>query len=451
MVVFNVDSTGKIFPCCQLTDYNCRARELLNYSILEYFTDTYEEDIQYRDVDGDADRKIGRPRNQRASYLDNHPKHRSAQRVIRSKNHNVLPNFIGSYFPRRDVDDIHSFYCTSMLLLLKPWRNIKQDLKSSDQNWSQALDDLIATNPTHYKRILSNIHYFHECESAARADREHAQTIFHEDQDHNMDIDEGLMELREDGDIEMPAITEEDVEYLMSTQTSERDMIHGRHAVELAMQAGVFSRDDHDWMITNHPAHIVSEHDLLLLSNWKEQLKSNVEDQSMDSVQNPSPSHIYDDLPPDVTPLTLEEPQINLRVKDTDDDTSMIGEEAIAPLDVSHLNDDQLRAFNIISQHLDLTLAGRNPPPLRTITYGEGGTGKSQVIQSVTDYFDRRKVTRLLLKSAYTGIAASIVKGKTMHYIGQMSYREIASMGVETRKKLEKIWQYATYLIIDRV
>ena len=124
-------------------------------------------------------------------------------------------------------------------------------------------------------------------------------------------------------------------------------------------------------------------------------------------------------------------------------------DQSIVPLDVSRLDTEQFQAFDIIRQHLDQTLAGKNPPPLRMITYGEGGTGKSQVIQTVTDYFDNRQVSRLLLKAAFTGIAASLIKGKTTHYIGQISFKEMDMMTNETRKKLEKIWRHASYLIID--
>ncbi|THU78169.1 hypothetical protein K435DRAFT_567553, partial [Dendrothele bispora CBS 962.96] len=56
-----------------------------------------------------------------------------------------------------------------------------------------------------------------------------------------------------------------------------------------------------------------------------------------------------------------------------------------------------------------------NPPPLRMILYGEGGTGKSKVIQTVTEVFKARGVSDWLIKSAYTGVAASLIDGKTTH------------------------------------
>ncbi|KAF8836901.1 hypothetical protein BDN67DRAFT_871677, partial [Paxillus ammoniavirescens] len=76
---------------------------------------------------------------------------------------------------------------------------------------------------------------------------------------------------------------------------------------------------------------------------------------------------------------------------------------------------DQFRAYNIITWHLNQTLAGENPPPLRMIIHSEGGTGKSKVIQTVTEYFTCKGAKHKLLKVAYTGVAASVMDGKTTH------------------------------------
>ncbi|OCH93888.1 hypothetical protein OBBRIDRAFT_700056, partial [Obba rivulosa] len=53
--------------------------------------------------------------------------------------------------------------------------------------------------------------------------------------------------------------------------------------------------------------------------------------------------------------------------------------------------------------------------PLRMIIHGEEGTGKSKVIQTITEYFVKKGARYLLLKTAYTGVAASLIDGKTTH------------------------------------
>ena len=42
--------------------------------------------------------------------------------------------------------------------------------------------------------------------------------------------------------------------------------------------------------------------------------------------------------------------------------------------------------------------------------YGEGGSGKSKVIQTVTHLFQEKEVVFMLQKTSYTGIAASLIE-----------------------------------------
>jgi len=103
-------------------------------------------------------------------YLPTHPKAKQKQRIIQAQGHNNLPNFIGHYFPQRDDPYKHTFYCASMLMLLKPWRNIETDLKLPTQTWESAFEMFLSTAPRKTRHIVSGIQYFHECESSARRD-----------------------------------------------------------------------------------------------------------------------------------------------------------------------------------------------------------------------------------------------------------------------------------------
>ena len=455
VVIFDIDSSGKVFPKCQVTDYICRPRKLSKYNILDYFTETYEEVEKAEERiesegEVDMDRKPGRPKNQRATYLEEHPKHHSARRVIRPRNHNTLPNFIGRYFPRRDHLD--PFFCASMLVLLKPWRNVTSDLKEPSQSWTEAFQEFLHSSTREIQAILSNIQYFHECEIAASANREQSSITGHAfletDQHHATSMEE-MSELAEDIEGIHIQVSPDDIDYLMSMQCSERDMIHGQYAVEIAKQANIFPRELDDWPIHGSPPKTATGADLHRLEKWKQQMKTDVVNQNMSSGTPESPSVNHLSAGPDVVMLTGDEVASMSQSGPSLEPNFSAPEQSLEPLQASKLDPEQYEAFSIIRNHLDETLAGKNPTPLRMITYGEGGTGKSQVIQTTTEYFDKREVPRLLLKSAYTGIAASLVKGKTTHYIGQISYQELDAMGDETRKKLEKIWQHAAYLIID--
>ncbi len=89
---------------------------------------------------------------------------------------------------------------------------------------------------------------------------------------------------------------------------------------------------------------------------------------------------------------------------------------------------------------------GRDPAQLLMIIPGEGGVGKSRTIQAITTNFIRRNVAHLLVKSAFTGIAASLIEGKTLHVVAQMSVNGDKRSQKATRM-LTKFWREKRYLI----
>lgn len=90
------------------------------------------------------------------------------------------------------------------------------------------------------------------------------------------------------------------------------------------------------------------------------------------------------------------------------------------PADVKQLLPEQQQAYKIVNWHLNETLMGNSPQQLLMIIPGEGGVSKLKMIQMITQNFHQRGVGHLLAKSAYTGIAASIIDGKMLHVICQI-------------------------------
>ncbi len=57
----------------------------------------------------------------------------------------------------------------------------------------------------------------------------------------------------------------------------------------------------------------------------------------------------------------------------------------------------------------------------------------------------------MLVKSAYTGVAASLIDGKTTHTIAGLSVKAGATMSEDSKKKLQAFWKHCVYLILDEV
>ena len=143
-----------------------RGESLVHCNIMEYFVDTYKADMEKHYMHStndttDQHQRPGQKQNECILYLPAHPKYQQKLRVKWTRGHNQLPNFIGRFFPCSDDPDIRDFYCASMLLLLKPWREVT-DLKLPSQTWSQAFDSFLSTTSLKAKNIIAGIQYFYE-------------------------------------------------------------------------------------------------------------------------------------------------------------------------------------------------------------------------------------------------------------------------------------------------
>lgn len=87
---------------------------------------------------------------------------------------------------------------------------------------------------------------------------------------------------------------------------------------------------------------------------------------------------------------------------------TVMTQEMSTTLSTDELNEEQMRSCGIVSSHLDDLIANKAPPPLRLIIYGQGGTGRSKVIQTLTAKFESVGCRGLLIKSSYTGASCTI-------------------------------------------
>lgn len=113
------------------------------------------------------------------------------------------------------------------------------------------------------------------------------------------------------------------------------------------------------------------------------------------------------------------------------------------------LNSEQARAFRIVAEHS----LQKRPDQLRMFLSGPGGTGKSRVIDALTDFFNSRGEGRRIRLSAFTGVAARNIRGMTLHSALSLSQFTAVQKSAQSRGKRDLIamWQGVDYLIIDEV
>ena len=430
-----------------MADYQLRGELLSGISVLDFFTHTYDSkttstpSLQEEDALSESvpPSKRGRPRSTHVAYLPSHPRAKKADRVVRSANHRHIPNFIGKWFPS-NVDNT-PLYCASMLMLLKPWRRLETDLKFPNESWQTALDRFLQTNPASIT-LLSNIQYYHDARisaddvSAANKDSRTATSSYDDISDSLADDVSSLANIA--------PFMEPNHSQTSSETSNWREEYFAHTAVESARAVNIFDKVPSDWSIDqSKKLYRATDYEHTTLLHWMDQMKAAVRDAAH------IPSTLDSDLAANGSQGPMVEPLAHIESTPTSYVPLLGPEQSISNVDHQNLNTEQKRAYDIITWHLDQTLQHRNPPPLRMLIYGEGGTGKSVVIQNVTKAFEARGRPYLLLKASYTGIAASLIDGKTCHTIAQISISHRGSLGPEAKKKLHDIWQYARYLIID--
>lgn len=448
-IILETLPSGTLVFRSQLTDYKLRGHELDNMSLVSFVVDTRDDSyIPTASNQPTQQAGPGAPRHPRSSYLPEHPRSKTHQRVLRAPDHNVLPNIVGPYLPRSDDEDTYGFYCCSMLALLKPWRDIR-DLAPAGQPWHIAFATFLLSAKPRDLDFISGAQYYYQCKDAAAHERQNQP--LHQTFPNELGADGDVL-----GDLpdkitltEPPPQTESELEERLARQQNAREVDHGREAVDIARRAGLFASPIGQSQVADDgTVCTATAADIANITAWQ----TAMEDDSL-SRKTASGSARTDDVP--TAAQTVE--SLDHMNADSTASTSDHGrvipepavEEEIRRVDVSFLTSDQLRAFSIIEAHLHDTIAKNAPKQLLMQIQGEGGTGKSTVIGCVTQLFQKKNLEHKLVRSAYTGIAASLIDGNTLHTLCRLTQKR--ELSDETIEALRKTWRDVEYLIIDEI
>jgi len=109
------------------------------------------------------------------------------------------------------------------------------------------------------------------------------------------------------------------------------------------------------------------------------------------------------------------------------------------------LDEDQVLGVRTVLEQFERERGElQRPPPLGQIVIGPAGTGKSLVVNAIRSHFSAYGESAMLVLAAFTGKAASLIGGRTLHDVGLMGRPK-------NQKDHQDEWTGVRFLIIDEI
>lgn len=389
----------------------------------------------------------------------NHPQFDT--HTLKTRRKKVIPVLLGEKItnPDKSTEDME-VWARYILVLFKPWRNL-YDILESDNTFTNAYNTYKPHISLFHMHIIHNMNVLSECRDARGAlsrkwREERRQNVL------NTSLDDAIQTLIDD---EETYIQQADIHdnFNLDTQHSSNtdintnvvddvigeeysgllDMCYSHskisqpHSNNSHLYGQVREIEDGDRDLITEQANVMA-----ILKKKRRPDFSNIESEPprkkrRRSVNKPLVCVTSINKHQGDTEMHSDIPEIP---KEYDDRWDIVND----VIDDMHLctNDEQLRAFRIIARHI---LSGNDQ--LLMYIAGIGGAGKSHLIKAVIRLFEMLQRRSELLLGAFTGIAAVIINGYTMHALS-MSSPQGKSKDIA---KLAALWNGVNYLIIDEI
>jgi len=408
--------------------------------------DGIEDDIDELDVMDEPSEKA--PTKDR-SFHPGHPQYKTHQAHMKREDPFIVPNFLPNTLPRADRGD-REYYCCTMLTFFKPWRTGK-DLKAKMETWDKSfMAHEFSKRQTEIMKFF-NVRY--ECLDArddysAKRDKEDEDKIKYQwatsdmlgalDDAHYAEAYSGA-----DFDTKKHDGYEEEIFNISGRKDKNR-----REAMALAERTMNIS----GWLDPCQDG----LPDVGCLDPMEPEIKQSgklwravvlakkqeiLQEKSLHMPTGPRSKENGGNFKPDVVEV------VNKEYIDKMFNVTSPADEDVIKNTITYylLNSEQERAFRIISNHATI----KNPKQLCMYLGGMGGTGKSQVIKAIMNFFDKCKENHRFLVVAPTGAAAALLNGSTYHSVLGINDGEFISAKslAQIRAKLDGV----DYIFLDEV
>jgi hypothetical protein len=393
-------------------------------------------------------------KNLTAPFVFQHPQYATHRQRIREKNESCVV-LIGRRFP--DFESEKEEFCAAILILLKPWSYSNSNvLKRDGESWYEAYTRFIEEieeetgNPFYQKysipnvhKLVTNIQSLKRCRDAAEVSRAEfeRQKVSAESEDILEEFVEYDIPL---SDVEDGIVEEGD---MLLFQIEQSNLSKDSQLVSEVFVLNAFERIS--WLL--HPADFtialttstlesgnVSNDNVELWIEAQKISKENLLTHS-DADQNEGRTQLF---------RTLDISLDMIMFLNWVEYAELITEKR-------NLNSDQRRALILIARH-ESGESGDRSDCLRMYIGGAAGTGKSEIVKALKEYFLVRGCPQKLLLSASTGTAASKLSGNTIHSLCKLarnnkksddSSRRLSKKNIALRQQ----WAMVEYLVVDEV
>jgi hypothetical protein len=361
----------------------------------------------------------------------------------------LVPNFLGATLPRCDGCD-REYYCSTMLTLFKPWRS-GYDLKTENQTWDESFLSYEFTE--RQKTLIANFNIRYECLDAR--DDFHAQLrsgsaiLPSWATDHNFaENAEDELEVDDVGDIEL------DMQEDLDIHLNEIGRREKQRRLEMAAMRDVMTQSGWTEPLSEMPLASpllpVSLPEVIQSgSQWKADVQKKRQD-LLDLRAQHLPASSTDGAHQNKLTVSPNTNQVKIV------DKSYLERTYCSPKCQSvidgivnnfHLNQEQERAFRIVVNHASSV----NCEQLKMYIGGMGGTGKTQVLKAIVQFFKNRNESHRFVIVAPTGSAAALLAGSTYHYMFGLNEQNDEQISNVQLSQLKSRLEGVDYVFLDEV
>ena len=416
-----------------LYDYVYRPRELEDICLYNYIslyekvkvgkckaTAVSDEVSDTSSSESDSDSEVRAPRNKVTNIpyklSSAHPQHNNC--VVRKRKIAIIPNFVGATLPR-NTDATNEYYCMTMLTLFCPWRT-GLDLKAFNISWGECFKSFEFT--ARQVEIMKFMNVRYECNDARDdyaairkkmgVDPSTGYYGFDMDTEHQSGIDRNIQQANVDP---YQLLFEEMI--LNESRKTARHQREMAEIEELLRSTGWISIQGEK---IDLPLNLGNELGFIDGNNytpdqWAKTLASKKDELQQLRMKSMTDISIVSHKPHSFQLIDIVKPvdQVFLTQSDQNNILSNTRELLNQAQSKYTLNSEQERAFKIIATHA----MGIDSPQLCMYIGEMAGTGKSQIIQCLIEFFALRQQSHRLAITAPTGSAAALIGGSTYHSV----------------------------------